>query len=33
MCVFCSQGDQGLPGEVGAPGGSGIGEPGPKVSL
>lgn len=31
--AFCSQGDHGLPGEVGAPGVSGVGEPGPKVSL
>lgn len=33
MYVFWSQGDQGLPGEVGAPGVSGVGEPGPKVCL
>lgn len=31
MCLV-SQGDQGLPGEVGAPGERGAGDPGAKVS-
>lgn len=31
--VYLLKGDQGLPGEIGAPGQRGAGEPGAKVSL